>query len=43
MADAYGLLSMNYRLLWCIVAYYFRLLGVPGRLFGVSVLLQRAA
>ena len=25
-----GLLSMNYRLLWDIVAYFFRLLGVPG-------------
>ena len=30
VADCYGLLSMNSGLLWCIVAYYFRLLDVPG-------------
>ena len=28
-----GLLWIYYGLLWCIVAYYFRLLGVPGRGF----------
>ena len=26
-----GLLSINYRLLWGIVAHYFGLLGVPGK------------
>ena len=31
MADNYGLLSVNYGLLWSIVACYFGLLGVPGR------------
>ena len=30
MANNYGLLSVNYGLLWGIVAYYFGLLGVPG-------------
>ena len=31
VAHKYGLLSINYWLLWGIVADYFRLLGVPGR------------
>ena len=31
MACSYGLLSVNHGLLWGIVAYYFGLLGVPGR------------
>ena len=31
MAYNYGLLSVNYGLLWRIVAYYFGLLGVQGR------------
>ena len=30
MACNYGLLSVNYGLLWCVVASYFGLLGVPG-------------
>ena len=30
MAYNYGLLSVNYGLLWSIVACYFGLLGVPG-------------
>ena len=32
MAQNYGLLSVNYGLLWGIVDYYFGLLGVQGRL-----------
>ena len=31
VAQNCGLLSVNNGLLWGIVAYYFRLLGVPGR------------
>ena len=30
MAYSYGLLSVNYGLLWNIVASYFGLLGCPG-------------
>ena len=30
VAYNYGLFSVNYGLLWGIVAYYFGLLGVPG-------------
>ena len=33
MAFYSGLLSVNYGLLWGIVAYYFGLLGVPGPVF----------
>ena len=36
MACNYGLLSMNYGLLWGIVAYYFGLLGFPGSLRKLS-------
>ena len=31
VADNYGLLWLIYELLWDIVAFYFRLLGVPGK------------
>ena len=34
VAYNYGLLWLIYGLLWSIVACYFGLLGVPGRLFG---------
>ena len=33
MACKYGLFSVNYGLLWGIVAHCFGLLGVPGRFF----------
>ena len=33
MAYTYGLLSINYGLLWGIVAYSVRLLGFPGTSF----------
>ena len=37
MACYYGLLSMNYRLLWGRVAYHFRLLGVLGTVMEPAV------
>ena len=40
MAQNYGLLEANSGLLWAIVAYYFQLLGCPGRflkVYGVGV------